>query len=118
MQIIERRIELEREREEIDKDVAKLLKQLNPGWKKRDIIIHSLNPTLKLGYSDKQTNYKLLVKILRDDDDQKVEEYFSRLNQAYSRGVSPELVGVFKNGSVQRYSYHNPEQGNVIQSIY
>ena len=28
MQIIERRIELEREREEIDKDVAKLLKQV------------------------------------------------------------------------------------------
>ena len=25
------------------------------------------------------------IKILRDDDDQKVEEYFSQLNQAYSR---------------------------------
>ena len=49
--------------------------------------------TYKYIYVSEELNYKkiltklsyVLFKILRDDDDENVKEYFSRLNQAYSR---------------------------------
>ena len=49
--------------------------------------------TYKYIYVSEELNHKnilttlsyVLFKILRDDDDENVKEYFSRLNQAYSR---------------------------------
>ena len=52
----------------------------------------------------------VLFKILRDDDDENVKEYFSRLNQAYFRYAQHTYISTDKqqkNNGIERRHYSN-----------
>jgi len=121
MYLVDLRIEWEQERVLVDAAVARLIKQVRPKWKRRDMIIETSanynlinnnnihdkittnnnNSPAKIAYSDTDTANKLIVTFCEDEE--RLKYLVKTLKKLSKRRFSDGLVAWFHNGLVEEY---------------